>query len=206
MKHVVITRLLYKEDDRLLKRLELYKKYCLDSLKKQTKTDFDIAVLCNRDHSKIFKDMGIIPFHFKDNWFGQKPKKYWSCFRGWDNVEGLDMYDIQTSLDSDDFVAPNYLETIENTIDREAEGSLHVHFQPRFFNIATGEDLPQKKQYSEETGSAFYSLYQPDKTNYVYCGHDSHLRIGKLMDKSILIKEGYCWIGVHDDNDSTRIR
>jgi hypothetical protein len=202
MSHIVITRMLYEDNDpRFEDRLALYKTLCLPRLERQTDKEFNVAVLCNKSHRNIFAKLGIIPFHLKDNWFGRVGKIGWSAFTPWENVKGLDKYDIQSNLDSDDLVSENYIERIKKVA--VGDNSLHIHFQPRLFNLHTFEEKEQKKKYNEECGSAFYSLYQPDKKKYIYVGHDSHIRMGQYMDKSILIGEGYCWINIHGSNDST---
>ncbi len=205
MTHVIITRMLYPENSPAFdERLAFYRSLVLPRLKAQSVKDFDIAVLCGRYHADIFERLGLIPFHLKNNWLGQKPGKFWSCFTTWDNIEGLEKYDVQSNLDSDDLVSDKYVERIRRAVEVDGgKQSLHIHFQPRLFNLLTLEEKPQKKQYGLGVGSAFYSLYQPDKTNYAYIGQDSHLRAGSYADKSILIGEGYCWIGIHDNNDST---
>jgi len=210
MKHILITRMLYAGDDpKFEERLALYKTLCLPRLKLQTEKNFDIGVLCNKAHANIFKDLGIIPFHRKDNWLGQKPDRFWSCMTKWDEIEGLEKYDIQSNLDSDDLVSSEYIKRIQAAVQKEINGgftgSLHIHFQPRLFDLHTLTDGTQKKRYDDEEGSAFYSLYQPDKENYVYVGQDSHRRMASYMDKTILIGEGYCWMNIHGGNDSTTI-
>lgn len=210
MNQVVITRMLYATDNPAFEeRLAIYRALCLPRLRRQKNKNFDIAVLCNREHKKVFEDLGVIPFFRKDNWLGQKPKKFWSCFSKWEELEGLDKYDIQTNLDSDDLVSDMFIDKIQRTIEDEInnghKGSLHIHFQPRLFSFHDLVEKPQKRQYSDSSGSAFYSIYQPDKERYISLIEDSHTRIQAYMDKSVLIGEDYCWIGIHDNNDSTTI-
>jgi hypothetical protein len=210
MTHIVISRMIYEEDDpKFEERLSLYKTLCLPRLRLQTEKNFDIGVLCNRKHAHFFKELGIIPFHRKDKWTGQKPDRFWSCMTKWDELEGLEKYDIQTNLDSDDLVSDRFIERIQSAVQKEIDngfiGSLHIHFQPRLFELHTLTDKAQRKRYDNKEGSAFFSLYQPDKENYIYIGQDSHRRMPIYMSKSILIGEGYCWICVHDNNDSTNM-
>lgn len=207
MTHAIVTRMLYPDRERLDERMEIYLKHCLPRLRIQTKQGFDIVVLCNRKHRKVFEKLGIIPIFMKDNWFGQRPTKYWSAFTSYDNLEGYIKYDIQTSIDSDDMLSRDYVETVEDIIKKESEGkSLHIHFKPRFYKLSTGEEKYQDRDYGINRGTAFYSIYQPDKRNYVYVGSDSHLWMPKKFNKSIFMPEGYCWIGIHDNNDSTTMK
>ena len=71
MNHAIITKLLYREEDpKFEERLALYKTLHLPRLEMQTVKDFDILVLCNRKHGKIFEDMGLTPIYTKDGFLG----------------------------------------------------------------------------------------------------------------------------------------
>jgi hypothetical protein len=200
MTHVFVTRMLYTDDDRFYKRLELYKKYTLKSLREQTNKNFDIAVLCNRKHATTISSLNVIPFFVgKDN-FGQKDKT-WHCKVPWSEIEGLKKYDIQSNIDSDDFVSKEYVELIQSL--SVGDKSIHIHFQPVLFNHKTGEYKDMNNKYNESNGSAFCSLYQPNKDNYIYIGQDGHRRIQNYTDKTIIINKGYAFVGIHDNNDST---
>lgn len=200
MKHIVVTRMLYTDNDRFFKRLELYKKYTLKSLKEQSVHNFDIAVLCNRKHKEAIRELGVIPFFVgKDN-FGQRDKT-WHCKVSWSEIEGLGKYDIQSNIDSDDWVCHKYIEKIQEL--SVGDKSIHIHFQPLLFNLKTQEIKAMRNRYDSNNGSAFYSLYQPDKTNYIYIGQDGHRRMQNYADKTIIICESYAYVGIHDDNDST---
>lgn len=205
MTHVIITRMLYKDDNDFLKRLDLYKLYLLESLKGQTNRNFDIAVLCNRKHAPIIKELGLIPFFVGEDNFGQKDST-WHCKVKWEEIEGLDKYDIQSNIDSDDYVSDNYVEKIQDIVGKESNNkSLHIHFQPLLVDYSSGLIKKMRNVYDEKNGSAFCSLYQPNKNNYIYIGQDGHRRMQKYANKSIIIKEGYCFVGIHEDNDSTTI-
>jgi hypothetical protein len=203
MSHVVVTRMLYQDDDKFLDRLELYKKNLLPSLKKQINRHFDIAVLCNRKHADVLRKLGVTPFFLKDKKnFGQRDKT-WHCKVKLSEIEGLGMYDIQSNIDSDDWVAKEYIDKVQVLSKRNK--SAHIHFQPLLVNLKTGETKEMKNRYNgePENGSAFYSLYQPNKKNFIYVGQDGHRRMGKYMERSILITSGYAFVGIHDKNDST---
>jgi len=201
MTHVVVTRMLYQDSEPFLKRLELYYKL-FNSLKNQTVQNFDIAVLCNRKHADILKEIfrdSVIPFFTKEDNFGQRDKT-WHCKIPWEEIEGLNMYDIQSNIDSDDWVSENYIETIQKHC---KDKSLHIHFQPTLVRLKTGQTKSMNSVYNKYNGSAFYSLYQPDKSNYIYIGQDGHRRMQNYAEESILIPEGYAFVGIHDNNDST---
>lgn len=200
IKHVVVTRMLYEDDKKFLARLELYKNILLKSLEAQTNQNFDIAVLCNRKHQEFIKEIGVIPFFVGENNYGQKDKT-WHVKVPWEEIEGLEKYDIQSNIDSDDYVSEEYIEIIQESCG--GGKSIHIHFQPILHNYITGEKKRMSNRYDKNTGSAFYSLYQPNKENYIYIGQDGHRRMQNYAEKTILIGEGHCFVGVHDSNDST---
>ena len=207
-RHAVITRMLYKEDDpQFEERLAIYRAFSLPRLKLQTVQDFDIIVLCNKKHSGVFKKLGLKVAFYKDGFLGHRPRGLYNSFTPFENIEGMDMYDIQTSIDSDDLVAENYIWRIRKAIEIEGyDKSLHIHFQEELYNPHTLERKSMKIKYGvppKNWGSAFYSLYQPDKKNYIFAGQETHLHISQHFEKSILIGEGYCWAMIHGSNDST---
>lgn len=201
-KQVIITRLLYEDDNRFQKRLSLYKQYLLSSLEKQTNKDFDVAALCNRKHAPVLRSIGVIPYFTREGNFGTRDKT-WHIKIPWSEIEGLDKYDIQSNIDSDDWVSGDYIQTIQELA--QGDKSIHIHFQPLLVDIKTGLVKKMKSVYNENNGSAFCSLYQPNKDNYIYIGQDGHRRMQNYADKTIIIDEGRCFVGVHDDNDSTHI-
>jgi hypothetical protein len=69
-------------------------------------------------------------------------------------------------------------------------------------------DIKTKKikplgRYSENRGSAFMALYQPDKTNYRFIYEESHISIIKKADIKVILPIGYCYASVHSFNEST---
>ena len=202
MNHVIITMMNYrkdhpKESKQFIDRLEIYKKTVLPRIKAQTKQNFDIAVLCDRKNAQIFKDMGIIPFHTKDGYAGHYTD-VWHFNTPWENIEGLKKYDIQTVVLSDDLISEKYIEKIEEVIEQNKEGdkSIHIQFQPRLYNLETGQEKAMSLRYSNGFSSPMYSIYQPGE-KYYFIHHDSHTVMPKYFDKSFLIGEGYCWLTAH---------
>jgi hypothetical protein len=200
--------MLYEENDPVFEeRLALYRTLCLPRLRLQTVKDFDILILCNEKHAKFFKELGLKTIHTRDGFLGHRPRGLYNSFTPYENIKGLDKYDIQTSLDSDDLVSDNYIWRIEKAIESEGyDKSLHIFFQEELYNPHTFERKSMRIRYGvppNNWGSAFFSLYQPNKDNYVYIGTETHLHMGKYADKSILIGEGYCWATIHGNNDST---
>jgi len=193
--------MLYEDEAKFLKRLPMYTSFVLPRLLPQ---GTDIAVLCNPKHKKHLKNLPVIPFFSKT--FGRLDGKYYYHRVPYEETWGLDRYDIQSSIDSDDLPGPNYLSKMREIIEREVangfKGRLHVHYQPELYNPHTFEFKKMRNKYSQKFGSAFYSIYQ-DTEDYIGVGHTGHSKMPSLCDKSILLPEGDCWAMVHGDNFST---
>lgn len=216
MNHVVVIRFHYPENDLRFKwRFEYFRKEVLPRLIQQTDQNFDIAIWCESWHKKLFEDLSnkIIVFDIKPEKKGyirysdrKRAKsyggKFFIDFTQWENVIGLEKYDIQTALDSDDLVSKDYIARIKKECSR-VDSSLHITFQPKKLFVDKGIEKTHNVIYNTMKGSMFYSIYQPDKSNYLFVYHDSHLVIGKYMKKSIYIPECYCWQSIHKYNEST---
>lgn len=210
MTHGVIIRFHYeKGDPRFGFRLAYFKAMVLPRLLAQTNQNFQIAIRCNPCHEKILKNLSekITTFRVRneaERFRMIKTKKYFVDFAPWHQVLGMAKYDIQSGLDSDDLVSENYIETIQRIVmEHPANKSLHISFQPEIFNSETLKTYPIGSTYTEKRGSAFFSIYQPDKNHYKFAYEKSHLFIGKDMDKSIIMPKGFCWATVHGNNYST---
>jgi hypothetical protein len=176
----------------------------------QRDKDFDIAIWCEPHHDELFKALSprIKVFHAKKETveYRKSPengKTYYYDFIDFEDLEGLEKYDIQIGLDSDDLIKDDYVDVIKHVISQEnSNRSLHVCFQPRTFDVKTLLTRGMR-QYNSKRGSAFMALYQPDKTNYrfIYCR--SHITLYKVAEKSIILPEGHCWASIHWINEST---
>jgi len=211
--HAIIIRMHYPEgDERFNWRLEYFKLMVLPRLRVQTDQNFDIAIRCHPYHAKILKELSpkIKTFQVKDeseSFRIIKGKKYFADFTRWDQVVGLEKYDIQSGLDSDDLVAENYIETIVKEVEKnDPKKSLHISFQPGMFDAETKRWYPINIKYGTKKGSAFFSIYQPEKEKYIFAYEYSHLQLGSHFDKSLILPEGKCWASVHGHNISTNLK
>ena len=205
--HVLIIRFHYNEDDpRFEWRLAYFKAMVFPRILKQTYKDFDIAIWCNPKHDEIFKALSprIKVFHSKIDTVKYKPgrngKRYYYDFVQFEDLEGLEKYDIQTGIDSDDLMGPNYMKI--SAMVMKGEHSIHASFQPMSFNMKTLQVKPMMR-YHARRGSAFLSIYQPDKTRYKFLYCDSHIGMWKHAKKSIALPAGHCYATIHDINEST---
>jgi hypothetical protein len=210
--HVIIIRMHYPVwDKRWPWRLEYFRKEVLPRLIDQTDQNFDIAIRCNPAHAETLRKLShkIRTFqvrHESERVKITNNKKYFIDFVKWHDVIGLPKYDIQSGLDSDDLVATDYIENIHKIIsENDQTKSLHISFQPEVFNTMTKKTYGIGIEYGPKKGSAFFSIYQPNKENYIFAYEYSHLKLWKHFDKSITLPAEKCWASVHGHNFSTKI-
>lgn len=221
LSHVVVFRMHYREDDPKFDwRFTYFKTMVLPRLLEQNNQNFDIAVRCNPVHNELFLALSdrIKVFTTKPEWEGhikegyeEKVRRgYWVDFVPWEAVVGLNKYDIQTSIDTDDLILrKDFIDEVEKRLHSASEGgnkSVHISFQPEMFFLPAMQLYNCPIRYDARKGSPFFSIYQPDKENYVYIGDDSHLIIGQQMDKQIFAEKArplFCAFSIHDKNEST---
>jgi hypothetical protein len=213
MKHAIIIRFHYPKDHPKFEwRFAYFQAIVLPALLRQDNKNFDICIWCNEWHkeriqklSPRIKTFGINPEaegKIKTG-YEQKAKIFHVDFVDWENVIGLEKYDIQTAVDSDDIILrKDFIDRIEKEC-QTAKGSLHLSFQPYMFHVPTLTTYTCPVPYKMSYGSPFYSIYQPNKEKFIFVYHDSHLKMSKYMKESRIIEVGYCTFSVHAKNEST---
>lgn len=200
-----------KDDPRFTWRFEYFKSKVLPRIHDQTIKDFDICIRCNPWHDELFKNLGLKIFHIDEEvvrYKGSGRKKYFHDFVLFERCIGLEKYDLQMGLDSDDLIEPNYVERfiqeIENIKEKFPMKTIHLCFQPQSINIRNGQrKIGEFHEYTPMKGSAFMALYQPKKENYKFIYCESHMTLWKHADFSKVLPRGYCYATIHDINEST---
>lgn len=213
MTHAFIIRMHYPQGDpRFAWRLSYFYSMVLPRLLSQTDQNFDIWIRCRVEDAALIQSLHPRLHTFfveneAENHVGKWGKQYFMDFVPWASVRGLPQYDIQSGLDSDDLIARDYVERVNIEVGQYAlafpNRSLHISFQPGIFDLKKLQTGPIGVGYSPRRGSAFFSLYQPNKAKYIFAYEDSHLRLWKYVDKSVTLEAGHCWATAHDLNEST---
>ena len=204
----MIIRLHYEPDDpRFEWRFIYFARYVLPRILRQTYSKFDICIRCNPAHVSLFKALSprITTFQVRNEHSSYKKqgrKTYFYDFVPWSSVIGLPKYDVQMGLDSDDLISPDYVAKVMDLAHRYRE-ALHITFQPQLFRLRTRTVEPFPLKFTPTKGSAYMALSQPDKRNYHFIYEQSHLTLGQLAKRSIVLPIGDCWCTVHDFNEST---
>ena len=201
--HCVIIRFWYPEITESVRwRLDYLRSEVLPRLLSQDGQDFDIAVLCNTRHRGLVCNLGprFIPCFIKN----ERAVRGNLDFLEYRDVSGLNKYNIQTAMDSDDLILrKDYIAKIES-IFASKRRSCHLSFPPYLQDLKTNM-IYRYPRYAHG-GSPFYSLYHPDTgPAYEFIYHDSHLRIGRFAEERIIAPEGYCAFTIHDFNSVSRL-
>lgn len=199
----VITRFHYPLNSKEFDwRLDYYKNNVLPRLIAQTDKDFDIAIWCEKHHENIFKELYSRIKTFQAT-YTKRNSKLFIDYTAWENVSGLEKYNIQIGLDSDDLVEEDFIEKVKSLCG--GDKTILVSFQPIKKDIANGK-LYKMDKYSEKRGSPIFAFYQPNFNNYKFAYHTSHLRMPLIANKTMVVPEGYAQMSIHGRNDSTRIK
>lgn len=217
--HAVVIRFHYPQDSEKFEwRLAYFQSMVLPKLLEQTYQDFDICIWVNPWHKERVESLSdkIKTFTVREGADAIRPEdahkegRYHIDFVRWGDVIGMDRYDIQTGLDSDDLIMPNYIETIQATfesfMDRiDGLKTMHLCFQPYVFDTKTLRIFKSPNTYTKNNGSAFFSLCQFGSSKYIFAYEYSHLELPKHMDYTTVMPEGMCAYSVHDNNESSSL-
>lgn len=204
MKHAIITRFDFPTNDpTITNRLKIFQEQLLNSLNNQTNQNFELWVRCNKEHEHLIKELNprIQTFQYKK--IGEPHPKYAKrpALEPFD-TQGFENYDVLTRLDTDDSVREDFVARIQEEYNKSSGVPTILSFLPYRKDLKTGELYRSKKNpYSNTKTTAFLSFLNP--TQFIY--KDSHLRMWKYADETITIPEGYAFIGIHQNNSTTRI-
>lgn len=212
MKTAFIIRMHYSYDDPKWDwRLAYFKAMVLPKLLDQTDLNFDICMWVNPHHQeevlslseKIKVFTGDVTEDIRHR---KKGGKYFVDFTEFENLKGLDKYELQIGLDTDDLILrKDFVSRIREECSKR-DYKFHISFQPYVFDARSLRTFEAPMKYQGKKGSAIFALYQPNvEKRFIFAYHDSHLRLPFHAKESLFIDEGYCAYSVHDLNESTSL-
>lgn len=214
MKTAFIIRFHYEPSDpRFAWRMAYFKNKVFPRIISQG-DDFEIAIRCHCSHAPLFKALSdrVRTFQVVGECAKYKTvrgKKYFFDFVSFGECRGLDRYELQIGLDSDDLIEPGYYEEIKKLLRPAIEKgeSAHLCFQPGLIDAKSGEKFPMPNRYSTKKGSAFFAIYQPASADpFVFAYQESHLTIGRhFINRLISPRADLCFASCHELNESTRL-
>lgn len=209
MKHAIIIRLKYPDCPEFEWRFNYFASMCLPRLVNQTDQEFDLFVLCNPIH-----DERLMALSDKVNVLHADAKAVtlvddYNRKSGESNsVEPFDYnmdYEIQTRIDSDDLVHPDFVKVINATL-KDARKMTLLAFKPIRFNVNNLRLYYIHPKDGAYRKSQFLSLYNPDKSTFIYeRGHRNWATKVKKWGGDVKIMPfGYCFLSLHNYNASCR--
>jgi hypothetical protein len=191
MKHILITRFSYDDENKFNSRLKMMEDTLIPSLKRQTNQNFTWCVLTNNEkHREIIQSK-----YNKDILFlnvGSKVKDYL--------IENG--FNIQTRQDSDDIICDDYVKIIQDEVSKTNKDILLIQFQPTKLHYKTKREYDMIK-YTKKFTSMFLTLYQKNIIHHI---HDyKHGNMYNVTDNIITIPKGCVNLVIHDDNMVTKL-
>jgi hypothetical protein len=217
IKHIIVTRCKFKNDELFLKYFEVMKKTYIPSINNQTDKNFSIALICNQKHfdtiiKEFNKKIKVIPFidnqeDYEDYEFGKgvpiiqltDSKKDYKNFVVENNIT------IQTRHDCDDIMMPNYIKHIHNLYDKNKEkyDDFILNFQPTKYDVITKQEFQHSRDYSKVC-SMFSTLIQKKVKHGIMDVMHDHL--SRLTKNIIYIPKTYVKLGIHNNNTLSKIK
>lgn len=189
LKHIIITRLMYRDKELLKIRTKLLKDILIPCLESQTNQNFTFCIMMHSEDISFVKD--IINYDF-------------ITFNNYDNLRQYvikENFQIQTRHDSDDYMSEIYVDTIQNkckSISNTEDISL-IQFQPDKINYQTKEKM-YMPLYDNTIISGFVTLYQKEVKLIIY--EKSHTTLFELTSNIHTFPSGYVIYYIHGNNDS----
>lgn len=183
MSKAIIIRLYHNNEADQRWRYHYFASCVLPRLQAQTINDFDICILSPPHWHERLKELDSRIKPFTIDGFQMATHGNFT----YDMTEGLDKYELQVRLDSDDLVSPDFMEIIDRT-----EGN--VSFQPELFLLDKLRVKRMNHRYGPDKPSCFLAVKGYEECIY----HKVFLRFN-----ATLIPEGHAFVTIHDRNRGT---
>lgn len=173
-KHFVIIKFNYPEGYPLLDTKKQFLKWiCMDSLRKQTNKDFIPVIISDVPLSSEGFGEFIISLNWKD--------KVKEMIKGYDYV-------ITTRLDSDDFVTPDFIQTIRDNF--EEKDKLVIQLDGYVYDVRT-KKLIDNTLFRKLTSSILSFVEKADGAEFCYVGE--HGKMCKLYQTKWVNEKSSVW-------------
>ena len=188
----------YATPEQFAWRYNYFASMCLPRIRRQLGEEFDICIWCEPNHKELFEKLDCKTFGITDEyreWIRPnhkgKEETYHIDFVPWNAVVGLNKYDLQIAMDSDDLLLrDDTFNVITNTF-RNCEGTGHITFQLSVFDVTRCQLYTSHFVYSLDNGAPFYALWQPSVSDedFVFAlGPDTP---GEIAIRGATLMRGY---------------
>jgi hypothetical protein len=189
MKHVLIIRTNYKDDDKFYSRLSIMKNTCIESINNQTNKNFEIGLLCSDNHFQILKKL------FLHN----KVHKIKLPFLEFCQTND---FQIQTRLDNDDILDSDYIDKVQKII-RTSKLPVLIQTQPYKLHLKTNKLYKMALRYNKNRTSMFLTLAQ-DQILYTV-QEKKHGDMWQIVPNVIDTEEGITKLVIHEENTLSKL-
>lgn len=189
MKHIVFTRINFDDKELMSKYVKISKEVLIPTLKSQTCKNFTLLILCKPEDEEYLRKELDFPFVRIGGNFVEYVIK--------------NEINIQTRHDCDDWMAPNYIELIQNTYKEniDKKDKFLVQSQPLRLDYNTKKTI-QIKKYHEKRCSMHLSLCQKNVTNHI--NERIHSKMFEIADHVIMLPGNPTQWVIHGDNKSVK--
>ena len=192
LKHIVTTRVIFQDEELMIKYLELAKEIFVPSLRCQTVDDYELVIIMNIKHLDIVRDYIDIPF---------EPITNLEAYR---DYVIRNKCTIQTRHDLDDYMDKHYLETIKNIYKNNIgeQDKMLIQAQPEAMTYGCKEK-GSMNDYADKRTSMCISLCQKDVTTSVW--DKPHGQLWQLVPFVYTLPEGYVTRVLHGHSITNRL-
>ena len=189
MKHVIISRMAFRDKNLFNKYLKISKEILIPSLNSQLNKNFEFCVLIRPEDVKFvreFLEIDFSPFYSVMEYIEYVKKN---------NIE------IQTRHDMDDYMSEDYVKRIQEEYEENIRrwDSFLIQAQPVKLLYDTKEEV-EMGLYTDKRNSMFLSLCQKKVVNHIF--ERKHGQMHEITPNVISLPPGYTKWVIHEDNIS----
>lgn len=194
MKHIVITRMNFEDDELFDHYFQIMKKTFAPSINSQKNKNFELVLNINPKHIELVKPY----FQQTTNFFHsiEEIKKYCSDQN----------FEIQTRHDCDDWMSDDYIDKIQELYNSKisTHDKFIIHSKVEKLNFYTGEIHKHGTSYENNNFiSMFLSLCQQNVEHFVY--DKNHRFMNEITPNVYLLDGGYTRLVIHEKNKFSKI-
>lgn len=194
MKHLVISRMNFEDDQLFDHYYQVMKKTFAPSINNQKNKNFTLVFTVNPKHVELLKP------HFTVDTL------YFSSFEEIKNYCKENNVEIQTRHDCDDWMKNDYIEKIQELYHKNivTQDKFIIHSKVQKLNFDTGEIHDHATSYANNNFiSMFLTLCQKNYENFVY--EKNHRFMGEITKNITLLDNGYTRLVIHGKNQLSKI-
>lgn len=179
-KHVVITRFNYDDREARDERMKIFKKHTLPNMQRQSCKDFTWVFFSKEELDIDFENKKFFTLTSYKQWKEELKKEY--------------EYIIETRLDNDDMVSPNYIESIQLNF---MEHTFVIEFQGYRYD-KRNDTFYEDRFYNRNMTSPFLSLVSKlSEDRYVF--EYDHNQMGSKFPLKLVFNRMWVQI-IHESN------